>query len=81
MIAFFRRTLGSKFALGVLALIMLAFIITGVFTHEMPGTSTGGGAAGGTVATVTDADLVLGYLNPDFFLGGTRQLLVGPRLL
>ena len=25
---------------------------------------------GGTEPTVTDADLVLGYLNPDFFLGG-----------
>jgi N-methylhydantoinase A len=29
---------------------------------------------GGTVATVTDADLVLGYLNPDFFLGGTMSV-------
>jgi peptidyl-prolyl cis-trans isomerase D len=52
MIAFFRRTLGSKFALGLLALIMLAFIITGVFTHEMPGSSGGGGDGGSGVATV-----------------------------
>ncbi len=29
---------------------------------------------GGTGATVTDADLVLGLLNPDYFLGGTMAL-------
>jgi N-methylhydantoinase A len=29
---------------------------------------------GGTDATVTDADLALGYLNPDNFLGGEMQL-------
>ncbi len=29
---------------------------------------------GGTAATVTDANLVLGYLNPDKFLGGRRRL-------
>jgi N-methylhydantoinase A len=29
---------------------------------------------GGTTATVTDADLVLGYLNPDYFLGGAMKL-------
>ena len=29
---------------------------------------------GGTRATVTDADLVLGYLNADYFLGGDIQL-------
>jgi N-methylhydantoinase A len=29
---------------------------------------------GGTVPTVTDADLVLGYLNPDYFLGGRMPL-------
>jgi N-methylhydantoinase A len=29
---------------------------------------------GGTQATVTDADLMLGYLNPDFFLGGALVL-------
>ena len=29
---------------------------------------------GGTVPTVTDADLVLGYLDPDYFLGGRRRL-------
>lgn len=31
-------------------------------------------ARGGKDATVTDADLVLGYLNPDFFLGGEMRL-------
>jgi N-methylhydantoinase A len=29
---------------------------------------------GGTDATVTDADIVLGYLNPDYFLGGRLSL-------
>ena len=29
---------------------------------------------GGTQPTVTDADLVLGYLNPDFFLGGRMDI-------
>ncbi len=29
---------------------------------------------GGNEATVTDADLVLGYLNPDYFLGGSMKL-------
>ncbi|MBI4278512.1 MAG: hydantoinase/oxoprolinase family protein [Armatimonadetes bacterium] len=29
---------------------------------------------GGTRPTVTDADLVLGYLNPDYFLGGRMRL-------
>lgn len=29
---------------------------------------------GGVLATVTDADLLLGYLNPDYFLGGEMRL-------
>ena len=29
---------------------------------------------GGTEATVTDADLVLGYINPDYFLGGDMKV-------
>ncbi len=29
---------------------------------------------GGTLPTVTDADLILGYLDPDHFLGGTMKL-------
>lgn len=29
---------------------------------------------GGTEATITDADLVLGYLNPEYFLGGSIDL-------
>jgi N-methylhydantoinase A len=32
---------------------------------------------GGTEPTVTDADLLLGYLNPNFFLGGEMTLDVG----
>jgi len=31
-------------------------------------------ARGGQAPTVTDADLVLGYLDPDYFLGGTMPL-------
>ena len=31
---------------------------------------------GGTEPTVTDADLVLGYLDPDYFLGGTMKLSI-----
>ena len=31
-------------------------------------------AQGGTKPTVTDASLVLGYIDPDFFLGGTMKL-------
>jgi N-methylhydantoinase A len=31
-------------------------------------------ARGGVEPTVTDADLVLGYLDPDYFLGGTMRL-------
>lgn len=31
-------------------------------------------ASGGTLPTVTDADLVLGYLNPSYFLGGRMAL-------
>ncbi|MCP3954931.1 MAG: hydantoinase/oxoprolinase family protein [Desulfobacterales bacterium] len=31
-------------------------------------------AMGGSDPTVTDADLVLGYLDPDYFLGGTMKL-------
>ena len=29
---------------------------------------------GGTEPTVTDADVILGYINPDYFLGGTMPL-------
>jgi N-methylhydantoinase A/acetophenone carboxylase len=39
---------------------------------SMPGPACYG--LGGTHATVTDADAVLGYLNPDNFLGGRMQL-------
>ncbi|HVB04962.1 MAG TPA: hydantoinase/oxoprolinase family protein [Acidimicrobiales bacterium] len=38
----------------------------------MPGPAAYG--QGGTEATITDADVVLGYLNPDFFLGGRLRL-------
>ncbi|MFH5926900.1 hydantoinase/oxoprolinase family protein [Roseomonas xinghualingensis] len=35
---------------------------------------------GGTEPTVTDSDLALGYLNPDFFLGGTMRIDPGPAM-
>ncbi|MEJ7814342.1 MAG: hydantoinase/oxoprolinase family protein [Rubrobacter sp.] len=35
---------------------------------------------GGTEPTVTDADLILGYLDPDFFLGGKMRLDRGAAL-
>jgi N-methylhydantoinase A len=35
-----------------------------------------GYALGGVEPTVTDADLVLGYLDPDYFLGGSMKLQV-----
>src|SRR6267154_4664123 len=38
----------------------------------MPGPACYG--RGGTAATVTDANLILGYLDPDHFLGGARRL-------
>ncbi|MBI2874406.1 MAG: hydantoinase/oxoprolinase family protein, partial [Firmicutes bacterium] len=41
-------------------------------TGAMPGPACYG--RGGTIPTVTDANLVLGYLNPDYFLGGRMRL-------
>jgi peptidyl-prolyl cis-trans isomerase D len=49
MISFFRRFLKSWLALGVLALVMVAFIITGVVTQDM---GSIGGVSGGAVAEV-----------------------------
>jgi len=43
-------------------------------SSSVPGPAAYG--LGGTDATVTDADLVLGYLNPDNFLGGAMPLHV-----
>lgn len=52
MISFFRRALSSWIVLGLLGLILVAFIITGVNTPGSPAGATGGGAviakAGGT---------------------------------
>ncbi|HEX2326668.1 MAG TPA: hydantoinase/oxoprolinase family protein [Chloroflexota bacterium] len=39
-----------------------------------PGGAPQGGAPGGASPTVTDADLVLGYLDPGYFLGGRLPL-------
>ena len=49
MLAFFRRVLSSWLAVGLLALIMIAFIITGVGT---PGGGLVGGPGADAVATV-----------------------------
>ena len=51
MLSFFRRTLGSKLALGLLALIILAFVVTGVST-DMLGGAGGAGGTGEKVAKV-----------------------------
>jgi N-methylhydantoinase A/oxoprolinase/acetone carboxylase beta subunit len=42
---------------------------------SMPGPACYG--RGGTKPTVTDANLILGYLNPDYFLGGAMPLELG----
>ena len=49
MLAFFRRVLSSWLAVGLLALIMIAFIVTGVGT---PGGGLVGGPGANAVATV-----------------------------
>ncbi|WP_066968714.1 peptidylprolyl isomerase [Rhizorhabdus dicambivorans] len=49
MITFFRKALSSWIALGILALVMIAFIITGVESPSMMG---GGSTSGGTIAKV-----------------------------
>lgn len=49
MITFFRKALSSWIALGILALVMIAFIVTGV---EGPNAMSGGNATGGTIAKV-----------------------------
>ena len=50
MLSVFRKS--PKLVVIIFALVALAFIATGVFTHEMPGTSSLTGADGTTVATV-----------------------------
>ena len=45
MISFFRRALSSWIVLGLLGLILVAFIITGVNTPGAPGGAAGGGGA------------------------------------
>ena len=59
MISFFRRALSSWLVLGLLALIMIAFIVTGVGTPSGLGNLAGGGSdlakIGGTSLEVSDA--------------------------
>jgi len=52
MISFFRRALSSWIVLGLLGLIMIAFIVTGVGTPSGLGNIGGGGGGGDTVATI-----------------------------
>lgn len=59
MIAFFRRTLASKLALGLLALIIIAFILTGVYSRELPGASSLSADGGSTLATIGDRKLTV----------------------
>ena len=49
MIAFFRRSLSSWFALALFGIVLLAFIVTGVVTKEM---GSIGGGGGGTIAKI-----------------------------
>lgn len=51
MLAFFRRALGSKIVLGLLGLIMLAFLVTGIGSPTDLGGLTGG-PSGDSIATV-----------------------------
>lgn len=55
MITFFRRALSSWIVLGLLALVMLAFIVTGVDTPGMMG-----GAGGGTTVAKVDGKAITG---------------------
>ncbi|MGE3746336.1 MAG: SurA N-terminal domain-containing protein, partial [Sphingomonadaceae bacterium] len=54
MISFFRRALSSWLVLGLLGLVLIAFIITGIGT---PNAFGGGSATGDTVATVGERRL------------------------
>jgi len=56
MISFFRRALSSWIVLGLLALIMIAFIVTGIGTPGGLGNLTGG-ASGDTIAKVGSESL------------------------
>lgn len=56
MLSFFRRGLSSWMAVGLLAIIMIAFIVTGVGTPG-GGLTGGGAAAADTVATIGDTRL------------------------
>jgi len=59
-IAWLNQTFGNRLEVGPAS------------AGSMPGPACYG--LGGTRATVTDADVVLGYLNPDNFLGGRMEL-------
>lgn len=59
MISFFRRALSSWIALGILALVMIAFIITGV---ERPGMFGGTSGGGSTIAKVDGKKIDSGEL-------------------
>jgi len=59
MISFFRRALSSWIVLGLLALVLIAFIVTGV---ERPGMSGGAGGEGATIAKVDGQKIGTGEL-------------------
>lgn len=58
---------------GSIARVELGAVVVGPHSAgSVPGPACYG--RGGTLPTVTDADLVLGYLDPDYFLGGEMKL-------
>ena len=56
MLSIFRNN--PKLVVAIFALVALAFVATGVITHEMPGISgNGGGSSAGAVATIGDTSI------------------------
>src|ERR1700755_1216583 len=57
MLSIFRNN--PKLVVVIFGLVALAFIATGVITHEMPGMtgSTAGGSSAGAIATIADTSI------------------------
>ncbi len=74
MISFFRRALSSWIVLGLLGLIMIAFIVTGIGTPSGLGDLTGGGS-GDTIAKIDGNRLSVSETSQraQFALQGVQQ--------